>query len=69
MDLGRSYAHPIINNVPLQVAHIHEKDWVVSGGDDGFVRIFDCRTGQFLDRLDHGSCMSAFAFHSNVAYF
>jgi WD40 repeat protein len=56
MDLIQTFPYQIRQNVPLQVAHVPDRDWVVSGGDDGFVRIFDCRTGQFLERLDHGSC-------------
>jgi hypothetical protein len=49
----QSYPHPVLRNVPLQVATTREGGWIVSGGDDGYVRVFDCRTGQLMERLEH----------------
>ena len=54
MERLQTMSHTIIRNVPLQVTVTHNGQWVVLGGDDGFVRIYDRRTGQFLGRLDHG---------------
>ena len=55
MERVRTFPYTITRNVLIQVAIIREKDWVVSGGDDGFARIYDSRTGRFLQRLDQGS--------------
>jgi hypothetical protein len=46
--------HPIVSNVPLQVAIVHNASLIVSGGDDGAARIFERRNGQLLTRLQHG---------------
>jgi len=35
-------------------------DWIVSGGDDGFARIYDLQTGKFVQRLDHGGGKSSY---------
>ena len=55
MEHLRHYPHGIIRNSPLLVATMRDGDWIVSGGDNGFARIFDSNSGQFLHRLEHGS--------------
>jgi len=50
----RSFPHTIHCNVVLKVAFVRFMNWVVSGGDDGFGRLYDSRTGQFLQSLEHG---------------
>jgi WD40 repeat protein len=67
MERLQSMSHTISRNVPLQVTATHNGQWVVLGGDDGFVRIYDGRTGQFLHRLDHGSGKQAI-FGKNVGF-
>lgn len=54
MELKRTFTHAIAHNVILQVVIISQSQWAVVGGDDGFVRIFDMRTGNFLFSLVHG---------------
>ena len=57
MHLAQSYHHTIFINAPLQVLVAQECGWVVVGGDDGFMRVFDYQTGTFRGKLDHGSGM------------
>jgi hypothetical protein len=54
LERVQKFAHPIVKNVPLQVAIIQNASFVVSGGDDGTARIFERRNGQLLTRLQHG---------------
>ncbi|KLO04090.1 WD40 repeat-like protein [Schizopora paradoxa] len=53
MEKVQSFTHPISMNLPLQVATAARGQWVVSGGDSGFVRVYSRRTGQILQVLDH----------------
>jgi len=41
MHLAQSYHHMILINAPLQVSVARESEWVVVGGDNGFVWVFD----------------------------
>jgi hypothetical protein len=50
----QKFSHPIIRNVPLQVAIVQNATFIVSGGDDGMVRLFERRNGQLLTCLQHG---------------
>ena len=54
MQRIQSYNHAIVVNVPLQVSVVREAGWIIVGGNNGFVRIFDYQTGVFCDKLDHG---------------
>ncbi len=40
----------------MQVSTIARGAWIVSGGYNGFARIFDRRTGQLIQRLEHEQC-------------
>lgn len=43
-------------NVILRVCLVREaSDWVVLGGDDGKIRMFNRNTGECLMQLEHGS--------------
>lgn len=53
----QTYRYPIRINVPLQVASALQGHWVISGSDDGLVRIFDHRTGDLIRTLRHGNGM------------
>lgn len=55
MERHQTFPHAILHNVPLQIAVTHEGQWMVLGGDNGFARVYDRWTGQFLHRLDHGT--------------
>lgn len=52
----------IQKNKILEVAIIPEHGWFLSGGDDGYARIYDSRTGQLLRKLQHedGESFSSF---------
>lgn len=49
-----TFPHVIATNLILQVTLISQGSWAIVGGDDGFVRVFDTRTGAFLFPLRHG---------------
>ncbi|KZT01104.1 WD40 repeat-like protein, partial [Laetiporus sulphureus 93-53] len=51
MKQTRSYSYPILHNYMMQVSLFDNK--VVMGRDDGFARVFDIRTGQLTQMLDH----------------
>lgn len=53
MELERTFTHAITVNVILQVVITPQQEWVVVGGDDGFVRVFDLHSGNFLFSLLH----------------
>ena len=55
LHLAQSYHHTILINAPLQVSVAQESGWVIVGGDDGFVQVFDYQMGTFREKLDHGS--------------
>lgn len=50
----QSFRHPIRSNVPLQITSAMQGNWVISGSDDGSVRVFDQRSGELLKCLHHG---------------
>jgi hypothetical protein len=50
----QSFRHPIRTNVPLQITSAMQGNWVISGSDDGSVRVFDQRSGELLKCLRHG---------------
>jgi hypothetical protein len=54
MEQLQTFPHPILRNVPIQVTVARDGQWIALGRDDGFARVYDCRTGQFLQHLDHG---------------
>ena len=54
MERLQTFSHTILRNVPLQVTVARDGQWIVLGGDDGFARIYDRWSGQFLRRLEHG---------------
>ncbi|KLO03775.1 hypothetical protein SCHPADRAFT_814296, partial [Schizopora paradoxa] len=48
-----TFPHPISINVPLQVALADDNQFVVCGGDSGFVRVYGRHSGQLLQTLQH----------------
>lgn len=54
----RSFRHPVRCNVPLLVTTALQGDIVISGGDDGDVKIFEQRSGQLSTHLRHGNGMT-----------
>lgn len=55
MELERTFTHAITVNMIMQVVFTSQQEWVVAGGDDGFVRIFDMCSGNFLFSLLHNT--------------
>ena len=51
----QSFPHAIKLNLTLQIAVANGGSIIVCGGDDGFARAFDRRTGRLLQCLDHGN--------------
>jgi hypothetical protein len=50
----RHYEHIATVNVPLQVALSRQAlDWVVMGGVDGIIRVYDRATGELVHQLEH----------------
>lgn len=62
MDLVGKFQHPINTNVVLQLAVLNAHPYFVVGGDNGFARLFDRKSGLEIARLDHQSehCRSMF---------
>lgn len=54
----QSYWFAIRNNVPLQVTSAMQGSWVITGSDDGLVRIFGQRSGDIIQCLRHGDSKS-----------
>jgi WD40 repeat protein len=56
MQLIKTYSHGNTNNAIFKVSFV-DTNWLVSGGQDGFARLFDVQSGQFLQKMEHGSGM------------
>ncbi|KLO04086.1 WD40 repeat-like protein, partial [Schizopora paradoxa] len=56
LERVQSFPHAIEIKRPVQVSTTALGAWVVAGGDAGFACIFDRRTGQLVQRLDHSKC-------------
>jgi hypothetical protein len=54
----QSYRFAIRNNVPLQVTSAMQGSWVITGSDEGLVRIFGQRSGDIIQCLRHGDSKS-----------
>jgi hypothetical protein len=54
MQRIRHYEYAVTINIPLQVALARRAlDWVVMGGVDGKVYVYDRITGEFVHQLEH----------------
>lgn len=51
MERVRSYTYPISRNYVMQVSVAGFQ--VVVGGDDGFARFYDTKTGRLIQMLKH----------------
>jgi WD40 repeat protein len=56
MQLIKTYSHSNANNAIFKVSFV-DRDWLVSGGHNGFACLYDVQSGQFLQKLEHGSGM------------
>ncbi len=62
LEKVQSFPHAIEINHPLQISTVILGAWIVCGGDTGFARIFDRRTGQLIQRLEHDKCEIPFSW-------
>jgi len=68
MQLIKTYSHGNANVSIFKVSFVG-KGWLVSGGLDGFARMYDVRSGQILQRLEHdsaGALVQAVASHTEL---
>ena len=56
MQLIKMYSHSNVNNTIFKVSFV-DSDWLVLGWQDGFARLYDVHSGQFLQKLEHSSGM------------
>ncbi|KLO04083.1 hypothetical protein SCHPADRAFT_762338 [Schizopora paradoxa] len=55
MEKVKTFPHAIKSNFPLQVTVARGGSWLISGGDNGYARLFDCHSGRLLESLIHGT--------------
>lgn len=65
----QSFRYAIRCNVPLQVTTAMQGNWVISGSDDGTVRLYDQRSAELIKCLNHadGALIFEFMFGSAEA--
>ena len=56
MQLIKTYSHGNANTAIFKVSFVN-KGRLVSGGRDGFARMYDVRSGQLVQKLEHDSGM------------
>ena len=56
MQLIKTYLHGNANTPIFKVSFVN-KGWLVSGGQDGFARMYDVRSAQLVKKLEHDSGM------------
>lgn len=54
MQLIKTYPHGNANTTILKVSFV-DRSWLVSGGQDGYARLYDVKSGQLIQKLEHGS--------------
>ncbi|OBZ70602.1 hypothetical protein A0H81_09014, partial [Grifola frondosa] len=55
LERVQTFPYPISQNYPMQVVTTGSRSrWIVSGGDDGFARVYDRRNGHLIASLTHG---------------
>jgi len=65
MQLIRTYSHGNENNFMFKV-YIINKRRLISGGQDGVTRLYDLKSGQLLQKLQHGSGL--YSVNLNAVY-
>lgn len=60
MERVDSFSHPIIRNRILQVAFAPAANLLMVGGADGFIRVFDHRTGKIMHHVEHAESKRLF---------
>ena len=54
MEKVQTFAHPIETNCILQTKMLSSCNLIVTGGDDGFARVFNRISGQLVSEIHHG---------------
>jgi hypothetical protein len=54
MEKVQTFTHPIETNCILQTRSLPSCDLIITGGDDGFARVFNRITGQLVSEIHHG---------------
>ena len=52
MQLIKTYLHGNANTAIFKLSFVN-KSWLVSGGLDGVARLYDVRSGQLVQKLEH----------------
>ena len=60
MELVRRYPYTIKANFPMQVATTKQGQWVIVGGDDGCVRVFNRSDGALMQTIKHDESMPSY---------
>jgi len=56
MQLIKMYLHRYTDTAIFKVSFV-DNSWLVSGGQDGFARLYDMRSGQLTQKLEHDAGM------------
>lgn len=54
MQLIKTYSHGNANIAIFKVSFV-DRSWLVSGGQDGFARLYNVQSGQLIQKLEHDS--------------
>lgn len=54
MEKVQTFTHPIETNCILQTRTLSSWNLIVTGGDDGFARVFNRISGQLVSEIQHG---------------
>lgn len=65
LEKVQSFPHAIETNHPLQVSTVNQGALIVCGGDNGFARVYDRRTGQLVQRLQHDKRETTLALNNS----
>ena len=54
MEKVQTFSHPIETNCILHTRMLPSSNLIVTGGDDGFARVFNRISGQLVSEIHHG---------------
>src|ERR1700744_1749085 len=66
MEKVQTFAHPIETNCILQTKTLSSCNLIVTGGDDGFARVFNRISGQLVREIHHGGRHSTFKNSAHI---
>lgn len=65
LEKVQSFKHPIVTNCILQTKPLPSWNLVVTGGDNGFARVFNRISGQLVAEIRHGGSVSPLTISIN----